>query len=93
MHGARQLGRVVERNRALKRRMNAYLFSGLVSQYYKGQFVDSCSTVILYGKDETASWKTFEEMLLRPNSGERPGGTKIQKMVGAPVLDQLLAET
>jgi len=72
--------------------MNAYLFSGLVNQYHKGQFVDNCSTVILYGGDEAASWKVFEESLLAQNKAEDSAPVKVEKMVGAPVLEQLLTE-
>ena len=72
--------------------MNAYLFNALVSHSDKGHFVDACWNIILYGGDEAASWKAFEGMLLSSNRGENPGGTKIQKMVGAPVLEQLLTE-
>jgi len=65
----------------------------LVSHYDRGQFVDACWNVILYGGDEAASWNAFERMLLNSNTGENPGRTKIQKMAGAPVLEELITET
>jgi hypothetical protein len=73
--------------------MNAYLFTGWVSQYEKGRFGDRCLDVILYGADEATSWKTLEEMLLSRSGGEDPTTAKVEKMVGAPVLDQLFTET
>jgi hypothetical protein len=72
--------------------MNAFLLSGLISQYRSGQFVDACSNVILCGADEAASRKAFEEMLHSHEGGENPAPTKIEKIVGAPVQDQLLTE-
>lgn len=73
--------------------VNAYLFTGCVSQYHKGNFSDSCSTLIVYGADEEASWKAFEKWLLRSDVGEDPIPKKVEKIVGAPFLDQLFTET
>jgi hypothetical protein len=73
--------------------MNAYLLAGLASKYYQGHYVDACSNVILYGGDEAAAWKAFEESLLNSADSEVPAPPRIQMMVGAPVLDQLLTET
>jgi hypothetical protein len=73
--------------------MNAYLFTGCVSQYNKGNFSDFCSTLIVYGADEEASWKSFEKWLLRSDTGEDPISKKVEKIVGAPFLDQLFTET
>jgi hypothetical protein len=73
--------------------MKAFLFTGLASQYFRGQIVDSCSSLILYGADEDAAWKKFEEMLSATGVGEEnPTPAKIVQMNGAPMLDQLLAE-
>jgi hypothetical protein len=72
--------------------MNAYLFSGVVSQYYKGSYTDFCSTLILYGAEEDTARKTFREFLLRPETDENLPPKKIEMVVGAPVLDQLLTE-
>ena len=74
--------------------MSAYLFSGLVNQYHKGRFVEACVNLLLYGADETASWKAFEQILLSPAGDEDPNiPRKIERMVGAPVLNELLGET
>jgi hypothetical protein len=73
--------------------MNAYLFTGLVSEYRHGHFVDACTNIILYGADQGVSEKAFEESLLSRHSGEEQTPPRIEKIVGAPMLDQLLTET
>ncbi len=73
--------------------MKAYLLSGLVNQYFHGHFADACSTVILYGADEERARKTFEGMLLSRNSGEGADSTRVEKVISAPVMEHLLAET
>jgi hypothetical protein len=73
--------------------MKAYLFSGLISFFTRGHFTDGCSTFIIYGGDEESAWKAFEQGLLRPDNKEEPSLTKVEKIVGAPVLEQLLTET
>lgn len=74
--------------------MNAYLFTGLASQYHQGHYVDACSNIILYGgENEAASRKAFEHLLLGHGSQEHAAPTKIEKIVSAPVLEQLLTET
>ncbi len=73
--------------------MGAYLFSGLVSQYFKGRFVDACTTALLYGAEQDAAWKAFEAALLSPSAEEDPTvPRKMERMVGAPVLEELLTE-
>ena len=73
--------------------MKAFFFTGWVTQFQKGQVVDGCSSLILYGGEEEESWKRFEEYLLSPNQMEQPVGTKIEKITGSPVLEEILTET
>lgn len=73
--------------------MNAFLFTGLVSEYRHGQFVDACTNLIIYGADQAVSEKAFAAGLLNRHSGEDQTPAQIEKIVGAPVLDQLLTET
>src|SRR5262249_8254739 len=73
--------------------MKAFFFTGWVTQFQKGQVVDGCSSLIVYGGEEEESWKKFEEYLLSPNQAEPPVGTKIEKVTGSPVLEELLTET
>src|SRR5712691_8473031 len=72
--------------------MKAFFFTGWVSQFQKGHFSDACSNMIFYGGEEEPSWRAFEEWLLSPNQAEVPVSTKIEKMVGSPVMEQLLTE-
>lgn len=73
--------------------MNAYLFTGWTTRFLRGKEVDSCDSLIIYGGEEEASWRAFENLLLGANDTEEPIPTKIKKIVGAPMLDCLLTET
>jgi hypothetical protein len=73
--------------------MKAHLFSGLYSFFARGHFTDGCSTFIIYGGDEESAWNVFQQGLLRSDNKEEPNLTKVEKIVGAPVLEQLLTET
>lgn len=73
--------------------MNAYLYAAWINRFRQGQFTDGCSSLILYGTEETAARRYFEERLLAEDSVEPPVLTKIERIVCAPFLDQLLSET
>ena len=74
--------------------MNAYLFTGWISQFQRGHLVDSCSNLIVCGADnQVAAQQFLEQCLLSPNTAEEPTPTKVERVVGAPLLDQLLTET
>ncbi|PWU18058.1 MAG: hypothetical protein C5B50_10015 [Verrucomicrobia bacterium] len=73
--------------------MNAYLFTGLRSQLWQGQTSEACVSLIIYGGEEEASRKAFENWVLSPNYEENPVPTEVIKIIGAPILEQLLTET
>jgi hypothetical protein len=68
--------------------MNAYLFTGWMSHFQNGRLTDSCCSLIVYGGDQDASWKAFEDWML-----SNPTPTKVERIVGAPMLDRLFTET
>lgn len=73
--------------------MAAYLFSGWFTQWHQGQFVDNCHNLILYGGDAEGAGNAFEKILLNSGQSQEQPNVKIEKVVGAPVLEQMLAET
>ncbi len=72
--------------------MSAYLFTGWVSQFHKGRFVERCLSLILYGGDEAACRKAFEEHLRNSGAAEDSTPVKIERIVGAPMFDRLITE-
>src|SRR5437660_677523 len=72
--------------------MKAFFFTAWISQFRNGQISDVCSSLIFYGGEEQESWSAFEEWLLAPNQADPPVATKIERIVGSPVLEQLLTE-
>ena len=73
-------------------RMNAYLFNAWISQYQHGHYGDGCSSLILYGADSQAARRYFEHSLLQADNPESPAPTRVECLVSAPLLDQLLTE-
>lgn len=73
--------------------MEAFLFTGWTSQLHQGQIADGCVNVILYGGGKEEAMASFEEQLLAPNRSENPATIKIEKIICAPVFDQLFTET
>lgn len=72
--------------------MKAHLFTSWISRYHQGHFVDSCSSLILTGLEEDAAKKYCHTCLAEP-AKEDSIPPKIEKLVCAPVLDQLLTES
>jgi hypothetical protein len=72
--------------------MNAYLFSAWVNRWYHGQYLDSCSSVILYGGDVEVARKAFEKGLQAEGGSESDAPVKIIRTLAAPVHDQLITE-
>src|SRR6185369_1496173 len=73
--------------------MNSYFFTGWVTRWHQGRFIDGCVSLIVYGADAEAAEKNFEQWLLSANGEGSPVPVKVEKIVGAPVLDQLFTET
>jgi hypothetical protein len=71
----------------------AFLFAGLVSQFSTGRLMDFCSSLVIYGGEEQDCSEAFEEWLLRFNYSGEPLPTKIEAIVGAPLLERLFTET
>jgi hypothetical protein len=72
--------------------MSAYLLNGMVSRWDKGQVFDTCRSLIFYGAEQDAAIKAFEHALLRDNPGEEAATIKVEKIIAAPVLQQMLTE-
>src|SRR5262245_48341768 len=73
--------------------MDAFLITACTSWLHQGRIVESCTSSIIYGGDEKAARVAYEQGLLSTNRAENPNATKIEKLVSAPVLDQLFTET
>jgi len=73
--------------------MKAYLFSAWFNQWHQGQIVDSCSSGIFHGANLDEARQEAEKALLASGDPEHPGTVKIEKIVIAPVHNQILTET
>jgi hypothetical protein len=72
--------------------MSAYLFTGWTSHFKAGQFGNSCLSLITYGSSLESANAHFAQWLLASHQHEDPVPAKIEQVVVAPVLEQLLTE-
>jgi len=72
--------------------MNSFLFTGLITQFTQGRSSDGCISLILYGGELEAARDLFEKTLNFSNEAERRE-VRVDKIIAAPVLESVLAET
>jgi hypothetical protein len=73
--------------------MNAYLFTAWISQISAARLSDSCLSLIVYGGEAEEAQAGFEAWLLRYREGDNPTPTQIEKLVAAPVVENLFTES
>ena len=69
--------------------MNAYLFTGWISQFKAYGEADSCRSLIICTDNTDEARARFEASLLSPNQAPEPTPTKVEKIVFAPLLGHL----
>ncbi len=79
--------------RSNSRHMNAYFYTAGVSRLDQGRIVDSCLSLILYGADAELTLKDFETRVMKSGDPSDPDSIKIERIIGAPILDRILSET
>jgi hypothetical protein len=72
--------------------MDAFLLTGWTSQWHQGQIADACVSVILFGGGKEEAMASFEEQLLAPTGSESSAAIKIEKVICAPVFNELFTE-
>jgi hypothetical protein len=72
--------------------MSAYLFTGWTSHFKAGQFGNSCVSLITYGSSLERANAYFSQWLIAAHHKEDPVPAKIEQVVVAPLLEQLLTE-
>lgn len=75
--------------------MNAYLLIACVSQVdpHTGMLRDWCVSMIIYDANETEARAWFESSVVRTYTNELAGPPRIEKIVSAPVVSDLITES